>query len=62
MKRQIEQQQFNAGISLINALISTAEGMSKEYAKGIFGIPTAILIGVLGYIFYASYVAKGLMF
>lgn len=58
MKRQIEQQQFNAGISLINALISTAEGMSKEYAKGIFGIPTAVLIGVLGGIEVAAITAQ----
>lgn len=47
-KRNLTQQQFNAGISLINSLISTAEGMAKEYSKGILGIPTAALIGVLG--------------
>ena len=58
MKRQIEQYQFNAGISLINAIISTAEGMAKEYAKGIFGIPTAILIGVLGGIEVAAITAQ----
>lgn len=47
-KRNLTQQQFNAGISLINSLISTAEGMAKEYSKGVLGIPTAALIGVLG--------------
>lgn len=47
-KRNLTLQQFNAGISLINSLISTAEGMAKEYSKGVLGIPTATLIGVLG--------------
>lgn len=57
-KRQLEQQQVSAGISLINALISTAEGMSKEYSKGILGIPTAVLIGVLGGIQVAAITAQ----
>lgn len=57
-KRQLSQQQVSAGISLINALINTAEGMSKEYSKGILGIPTAVLIGVLGGIQVAAITAQ----
>lgn len=57
-KRELTQQQFSAGISLISSLISTAEGMSKEYSKGILGIPTAVLIGVLGGIQAAAITAQ----
>lgn len=57
-KRELSQQQFSAGISLISSLISTAEGMSKEYSKGILGIPTAVLIGVLGGIQSAAITAQ----
>lgn len=57
-KRQLTQQQFSAGISLISSLINTAEGMSKEYSKGVLGIPTAILIGVLGGIQVAAITAQ----
>lgn len=57
-KRQLDQQTIAAGISLINALINTAAGMSVEYSKGILGIPTATLIGILGGIQVAAITAQ----
>ena len=57
-KRQLDQQTVAAGISLINALINTAAGMSVEYSKGILGIPTATLIGILGGIQVAAITAQ----